>query len=165
VTTWTDGENGGWFRQMHEEAGFWGHFFAPYMEAVQSGRMSIRPTSIREFVADNPPTSTVTVQTGAWNVGSTSGYDFSQWAGSASQRRALEEIWRLRKVYGDLQAACAGERAEAIEQLLGRAREHLLRAETSCYLFWGEGWIPKVSEQTTVARQLLDQVRGEISGA
>ena len=27
----SDSENRGWFRQMHEPSGFWGHFFAPYM--------------------------------------------------------------------------------------------------------------------------------------
>lgn len=165
VTTWTDGENGGWFRQTHEEAGFWGHFFAPYMERVRSGHMPIRPISIGEFVAENPPADTVEVRTGAWNVGSTSGYDFSQWAGSASQRRAMEEIWRLRRTYEEINRAVSRGRAEAIEQKLRRARESILRAETSCYLFWGESWIPKLYEETAVAHQLLEEIRKEAGRA
>lgn len=158
VTTWTDGENGGWFRQTHEEAGFWGHFFAPYMERVRSGQMPIRPVSISEFTAENPPTGVVEVQTGAWNVGTTSGYDFSQWAGSSSQRKALEEIWGLSRTYHEIRRAFSGEGPETVEQPLSRARASILRAETSCYLFWGEAWIPRLYEETRVARRLLDEI-------
>lgn len=160
VTTWTDGENGGWFRQTHEEAGFWGHFFAPYMERVRSGQMPIRPISISEFVAENPPTSMVEIQTGAWNVGTTSGYDFSQWAGSPSQRKALEEIWEVSRTYHEIRRALLEGGPETGEQKLNRARELILRAETSCYLFWGEAWIPKLYKETRVARQLLDEIGG-----
>lgn len=156
VTTWTDGENGGWFRQTHEEAGFWGHFFSPYMEKVRAGQMSVRPISPSKFVAENPPHDRVEVQTGAWNVGSTSGYDFSQWAGSASQKKALEEIWQLSRSYQDLRKALARTRPPGQNENLGRAREQILKAETSCYLFWGDAWIPKLYEETRVARQLLN---------
>ena len=156
VTTWTDGENGGWFRQTDEAAGFWGHFFAPYMERVRSGQMPIRPTSIHEFVAANPPTGTVEVQTGAWNVGSTSGYDFSQWAGSGSQRKALEELWQVSRTYHEMRGNSA---SHAVEEELSQAGEEILRAETSCYLFWGESWIPKLYEHTNKARRLLEEIR------
>jgi alpha-amylase/alpha-mannosidase (GH57 family) len=154
VTTWSDGENGGWFRQIDEEAGFWGYFFAPYMERVRSGEMPIRPVSIEEFAAAAPPSGTVDVRTGAWNVGSTSGYDFSQWAGSSSQRNALEEVWSLRRAYGELARNYKNGHPEALD----RAKEAILRAETSCYLFWGDSWIPKLYEQTAAARRLLDEV-------
>jgi alpha-amylase/alpha-mannosidase (GH57 family) len=157
VTTWTDGENGGWFRQIDEQAGFWGHFFAPYMERVRAAQMAIRPTSISDFVKQNPPADRVDVQTGAWNVGSTSGYDFSQWAGSASQRKALEEIWDLRRSYQALVEASAGSLAKTSDAALRQAREYILRAETSCYLFWGDAWIPKLHEETRVARHLLSE--------
>ena len=45
-----------------------------------------------------------------------------------------------------------------VRSKLSRAREYTLRAETSCYLFWGDAWIPKLYEQTHVARQLLEEV-------
>jgi alpha-amylase/alpha-mannosidase (GH57 family) len=156
VTTWTDGENGGWFRQTHEEGGFWGHFFAPYMERVRAGQMAIRPTSIEEFAAANPPRDTAQVQTGAWNVGTTSGYDFSQWAGSSTQREALEEVWTLRRLFEEVAGALKDDgRKLKLEQ----AKEAILKAETSCYLFWGDAWIPKLHEQTNVARRILDEIR------
>lgn len=161
VTTWTDGENGGWFRQTHEEAGFWGHFFAPYMERVRSGQMSICPVSLDEFVAGNPPSGEAEVQTGAWNVGTTAGYDFSQWSGSSSQRAALEEIWQVSRMYHETRRTLSGEQLDAAQQKLVQAREKILMAETSCYLFWGEAWIPKLYEHTSPARQLLNEIRKE----
>jgi hypothetical protein len=135
VTTWTDGENGGWFRQMDGAAGFWGHFFAPYMERVRSNQMTARPISLSRFLAENPPQGKVEVQTGAWNVGSTSGYDFSQWAGWVSQRKALEAIWQLSRRYQECTRSFSAHREGITDPALRRARECILRAETSCYLF------------------------------
>lgn len=158
VTTWTDGENGGWFRQTHEEAGFWGHFFAPYMERVRAGEMAVYPVSVSEFVSENPPATVAEVRTGAWNVGSTSGYDFSQWAGSHSQRKALEEIWGLSRAYQEIKRSLSADLPEESLEKLNLARKYILRAETSCYLFWGEGWIPQIYEQTKVAREIMDEI-------
>ncbi len=129
LTTWSDGENGGWFRQMHEPSGFWGHFFAPYMEEVRRGDCPIIPIKISEFIEENPPSTYVDVQTGAWNVATTSGYDFSQWEGSETQREGIEELWATSREYHKL-----GRRIPEIE-------EHILRAETSCNLFWGDAWV------------------------
>lgn len=158
MTTWSDGENGGWFRQMDEGSGFWGHFFSPYMERVRSGQMTIRPTTLSEFVAGNPPASEVDVQTGAWNVGTTSGYDFSQWAGSDSQRKALEEIWRLSRAFHEMRRTFPGMQPEPVGRKLSIVREYILRAETSCYLFWGDSWIPKLYEQTRLAHRILGEI-------
>jgi len=158
VTTWTDGENGGWFRQIDEQAGFWGYFFAPYMEKVRAQQSPIRPITVSEFVTHQSPRSQVEVRTGAWNVGSTSGYDFSQWAGSSSQKKALEELYQLRRRHKDLGESLTGQRRPAAEDSLNRARELILKAETSCYLFWGDAWIPKLYEQTRLAHQVLDGI-------
>ena len=157
VTTWTDGENGGWFRQTHEQAGFWGHFFAPYMERVRANQMPLRPVSIEEFASGSASGALVDVRTGAWNVGTTSGYDFAQWDGSSSQRNAIEEIWTLRRLFGEVSGSHKGTRPEQLDQ----ARNAILQAETSCYLFWGDSWIPKLRQQTAVARRILDEIRSE----
>jgi len=161
VTTWTDGENGGWFRQIQEEGGFWGYFFAPYMERVRTGQMPVRPVSIEEFAASNPPRDVVDVRTGAWNVGTTSGYDFTQWAGSSSQREAIEEVWTVRRLYGEVTGSLRDGQPEALAGKLAEAKDAILRAETSCYLFWGDAWIPKLHEQTGVARRILDEIRSK----
>lgn len=154
VTTWSDGENGGWFRQTDENSGFFGHFFAPYMEHVRSGEFPIVPTSITDYLARHQPDTQAEVRTGAWNVGFTSGEDFSQWAGSDSQRQAVQRLQSLSERYHGL-AQRMGERSN---RELEQARALILEAETSCFLFWGDDWIPQLYERTDPAERLLDQV-------
>jgi len=158
VTTWTDGENGGWFRQIDEDAGFWGYFFAPYMEAVRAGESPIRPISVADFVARQPPRTQVDVRTGAWNIGSTSGADFSHWAGSGSQKKALEELFGLRRRQQQLSDRLTDQQRLAAADNLHQVQELILKAETSCYLFWGDAWIPKLYEHTRLAHQILDGI-------
>lgn len=155
VTTWSDGENGGWFRQMAEEAGFFGHFFAPFMERVRAGQTSIRPVLISDYLQEHPPEADARVQTGAWNVANTSGLDFFQWAGSPAQRGAIEELFRLSRRYRRL----AGAEVATPERVdLEDAHRLLLEGETSCYLFWGDAWVPRLYERTRRAGELLDRV-------
>jgi alpha-amylase/alpha-mannosidase (GH57 family) len=158
VTTWSDGENGMWFRQTEEETGYWGHFFAPYMDMVRSGQIAIRPAFLSEFIAENPPVNKVEVRTGAWNIGEKDGSDFSQWVGSGSQTRALEEIWQLSKTYHGLVQAFSKKADKEVRQKLEHARNYLLTAETSCYLYWGDAWIPKLHDVTEMVHGLLDEI-------
>lgn len=170
VTTWSDGENGGWFRQMHEGSGFFGHYLAPYMEHVRGGEYPVRPVSLSAYLAAQPPQAQAHVQTGAWNVGSTSGFDFSQWAGSPGQQRggaavnALSQRWwalaaRLRTDAAAKPATGAAAAStptpaatpaatridpETQRAAIAAARRQVLLAQTSCYLFWGDDWLPKL---------------------
>jgi glycosidase len=57
VTTWSDGENGGWFRQTHEPSGFFGHFFAPYMEQCRDGDYPITPVLLGDYLDRQRPTA------------------------------------------------------------------------------------------------------------
>ncbi len=157
VTTWSDGENGGWFRQLHEGSGFFGHFFAPYMEHVRSGEYPVRPVSISAYLEEHPASAHAHVQTGAWNVGSTSGYDFAQWAGSESQRRAVEAIRDLSRRYHEARSRTKRPSVKAREQL-AVVHKLLREAETSCFLFWGDSWIPHHYERTEPAHRLLDEL-------
>jgi alpha-amylase/alpha-mannosidase (GH57 family) len=167
-TTWSDGENGGWFRQMAEEAGFWGHFYAPYMEQVEAGSFPLRPTLISEYLAQHPAHRVAEVRTGAWNVGTTGGFDFSQWAGSPTQKAALEEVWQTSLHYHHLARKLEslrqqGKASEEAGVLLRSARESLLQAETSCYFFWGDSWTPKAREHVRRAEQALQRARELVS--
>lgn len=126
---------------------------------MRSGQISIRPTSVSEFVANNPPVDTVDIRTGAWNIGTKGGFNFSQWDGSSSQKRAVEEIWELSRAYHKLAQEYSNSRDARIKQKLDKARHYLLRAETSCYLYWGDAWIPKLYEETAMAHRLLDEIR------
>jgi alpha-amylase/alpha-mannosidase (GH57 family) len=161
VTTWSDGENGGWFRQMHEESGFFGHFFAPYMEAVRGGRAPIRPITISQYLRDYPPVEKTIVRTGAWNVGATSGFDFSQWAGTESQKQAVAKIcavsaryWRLKPQERKL--STHGREA------LHKARKLILEGETSCFLFWGDAWVPELYRRIELAERFLAEAEAEL---
>ncbi len=157
LTTWSDGENGGWFRQTHEPSGFFGCFFAPYMEQVRAGTYPITPVRLSDYLERFPPSAPALVQTGAWNVGSTSGRDLSQWAGSERQRSALAEVERLSARYWDLSRR-ASTRQMHTGDALARARRLILEAETSCFLFWGDSWIPHLQARTHEAAMVLDEL-------
>jgi len=158
LTTWSDGENGGWFRQMDEGSGFFGHFFAPFMEKVQKGETNIRPMRISDFLKKHPAKLKAHVQTGAWNVASTSGYDFSQWAGSGSQKKAIDELWKRSARYWELKARANSLSVNAASELK-QLRRVILDAETSCYLFWGDAWIPKLYDKLREADAILDRLK------
>jgi alpha-amylase/alpha-mannosidase (GH57 family) len=164
VTTWSDGENGGWFRQTHEESGFFGRFFTPYMERVGVGNYPVVPVTLSSYLKAHQPTARAQVQTGAWNVGSTSGADFSQWAGTESQRKAGAAIQELSRRYWGLRRR-SGLLDETGRALLERARTLILESETSCFLFWGEAWIPNLYERTVPAQRVLDRVEQILSAA
>jgi alpha-amylase/alpha-mannosidase (GH57 family) len=155
VTTWSDGENGGWFRNMDEGAGFFGHFFAPFMAQVRSGSTSVRPVLISRFIGRHGPAGEAHVQTGAWNVANTSGYDFAQWAGSEAQREAIAKIFEVSGRYWRLAETGV---PQAVRGDLERARQLILESETSCYLFWGDDWVPRLYERTDRVEELLNTV-------
>ena len=86
------------------------------------------------------------------------GYDFSQWEGSEHQKQAMRKVWDISRLYHDLTEHHIQRRKEHSEKttsLLKEAEESLLRAETSCYFFWGDAWLPKVYDHTEQARHLL----------
>jgi alpha-amylase/alpha-mannosidase (GH57 family) len=156
VTTWSDGENGGWFRQTDENSGFFGFFFAPYMEQIRLGQYPSQTVSLSTYIDQHAPQTQAKVQTGAWNVGSTSGYDFAQWAGSETQRQALAKVVEVSQRYHRLAQSPASNPARG--ELLAQARQVLLEAETSCYLFWGDSWIPQLYARTQQVENLLDRI-------
>jgi 4-alpha-glucanotransferase len=163
VTTWSDGENGGWFRQLHEASGFFGHFFAPFMEQVRRAEAGSIPVSLSSYLRDHPATASAQVQTGAWNVGSTSGVDFSQWAGSETQKDTVRVLHDLSQRYWGLQPQQGELGADGVEAL-DRARSLILEAETSCFLFWGDSWIPHLYERAELATRALDRASQGLQG-
>ncbi|MEA5469115.1 hypothetical protein [Spirulina sp. 06S082] len=161
VTTWSDGENGGWFRQMHEQSGFFGHFFTPFIEMIRNNSTSLRSLKLSDYLQEHPPEEEAFVQTGAWNVGNTSGFDLSQWAGSEAQKQAVETICRVSDRYWKI--VDSGNNLSATgQQFLIEAREWILEGETSCFLFWGDDWVPKLYDRTRPAEALLDRVESEL---
>lgn len=157
ITTWSDGENGGWFRQTHEPSGFFGHYFAPYMEQCRAGSCPITPVALGDYVVRVRPLAHARVQSGAWSVGSAAGDDLSRWVGSERQREALVEIQRLSARYWQL---CRGkpDGYRVDSEAMVRARHLILEAETSCFLFWGDAWLPHLYARTQGADTALTEV-------
>lgn len=164
VTTWTDGDNGGWFRTGDFEAGFWGHFLRPTLEKRRRGALSYRPAHIPEYLDRFPPTEEVEVHRGAWNTGDHWGGDFMQWTGSLLQKKGLDEIANASRYYRQVQKSFEAEKAalndpEEIRTLLLEGYDAILRAETSCHFYWGSAWVPKAFDGLERAYRLLDTAR------
>lgn len=92
VTTATNGENGGWFRNTTPGSNFWSSFYAGLMDKVRAGRSGgIRPTFISDYLERQGPHGWVTVRPGAWNTGT----GFVQWTGSPAKQQALTRVAAL----------------------------------------------------------------------
>ncbi len=153
VTTWSDGENSRWFREVDESKNFWGYFFKPYVKLTEQD-CGVTMTSISEFLKEHPPEDYVRVKTGAWKTFSNDGETFSQWIGHEAQREAMKEVWDASAKLRRLKALIGCADGEA-GRLIALAEEHLLRAETSCNFFWEAKWLPKVYRDLNVFNALL----------
>ncbi len=160
VTTATDGENGGWFRNVTEGSNFWSCFYRELMERAR-GEGAIKPTFIDAYLDKFGAHGEVIVREGAWNTGWHHGRGFTQWTGSQTQKDALA---RVAEISGLVNAA----RAKAIEteqhdpelwNALTEAQWHLLRGETSCNFYWGEDWVHRAHEDLDAAYAALQTAR------
>lgn len=162
VTTATDGDNGGWFRNPQPEANFWGLYQA-LMEQARAGG-PVQPTFIDDYLDRFGVQGEVTVGTGAWNTGWHHGHGFVQWTGSQTQRDALAQLTELSKAVHDARWR-AGERHvkdPEIHHQLEQAMWRLLRAETSCHFYWGEAWVPRALTEMQVAREHLERATARL---
>jgi alpha-amylase/alpha-mannosidase (GH57 family) len=161
VTTATDGENGGWFRNVTEGSNFWTCFYRELLDKAR-GEGAIHPTFIGDYLDKFGTHGEVTVKPGAWNTGWHHGRDFLQWTGSQAQRDALG---RVREVSAAVNAAHGKairreEHDPAVWNALTEARWHLLRAETSCNFYWGEHWVHRAHSDLDAAWNALGRAKG-----
>lgn len=148
VTTATDGDNGGWFRNVSPKANFWTYFYRQALEEIRAGHSVMRPIFISDYLERFGAQGRVTVRRGAWNTDRHHGWDFHQWQGSQAQRDAMARIHGLSRKFHRLAGAAAavpGSSPELI-RVLHEAHWRLLRAETSCNLYWGEAWVYKTHQ-------------------
>jgi 4-alpha-glucanotransferase len=162
VTTCTDGENGGWFRNVSDKGNFWGVLYRPLLERVQREETEIRPIFIDDYLDRFGADGQVHVRTGAWNTGWHHGIGFQQWTGSAAQKEALSRIAVTsdavhgvrRRMVGD------GESNPELWNRLEQAQWRLLRSQTSCNFFWGEDMVNRCHRDLDGAWHWLQQVAG-----
>jgi hypothetical protein len=145
VTTCTDGDNGGWFRNTSSQGNFWGVMYQPLLETVRRGETEIRPVFINEYLDRHGVHGEVRVRAAAWNTGWHSGIGFTQWTGSSIQQDALRRVADTSRALHEAFRHAGPPNAENAEthRRLGEAQWRLLRAETSCNFFWGEAWVER----------------------
>ena len=147
VATATDGDNGGWFRNVNPQANFWTYFYRTMLDEIRAGNSPIRPTFINEYLDRFGAHGRVTVRRGAWSTDEHHGWNFHQWMGSETQRSAMGRVHELSGRYHGLADAAKARGGDGeIARVLGQAHWHLLRAETSCNFYWGEAWIYKAHD-------------------
>jgi alpha-amylase/alpha-mannosidase (GH57 family) len=165
VTTCTDGENGGWFRNVTEGANFWSAFYRPLLERARGGDAGVTPAFISDYLNLHGAHGEVRVRTGAWNTGWHNGLGFVQWTGSEIQRQGLEALQQLSDEIHEAHAHAGGHALSDTE--IGRDFEealwHLLRAETSCNFYWGEAWVPRAEADMAIARAALQRALGRLT--
>jgi hypothetical protein len=165
VTTATDGDNGGWFRNTSTRDNFWGHFYHELLERVRAHQSGgIRATFIDDYLDAYGAHGEVSVRTGAWNTGWHHGTGFVQWTGSWAQREALGRVARVSQAVHAAWSAAVGSNAADQQRLLEEARWHVLRAETSCNFFWGEAWVQRCHDDLDTASWLLGAAQRRASG-
>lgn len=156
ITSWSDGENGGWFRNSYEKANFWGWFYEPMLEWQRSGTLELTQISINEYLDKFGAHGEVFVHTGAWNTEDHDGRGFVQWTGSLLQKRGLEDIKRVSELYHKCRWGHAqkGNHQEG-HDILDQAYWHILRAETSCNFYWGSKWVNRAYDDLEIAERLI----------
>jgi hypothetical protein len=144
VATATDGDNGGWFRNVNPLANFWNFFYQNALDEVRAGKSPLRPTLIDAYLDRFGAHGRVQVRRGAWNTDTHHGWDFHQWQGGQAQRDALARIYQLSESYHRLSDRAVQRGDAELARILDEAHWHLLRSQTSCNLYWGDAWVWKV---------------------
>ena len=160
VTTCTDGDNGGWFRNPTEGSNFWTGFYTELLDAARDRKEAVQPTYIHDHINRYGVFGEVTVNTGAWNTGWHNGIDFIQWTGSQNQKDALSKLKEASQAIHEARrnAEQMGANAE-LDSILEEALWRLLRAETSCNFYWGEAWVDRCYRDLDAAMAALESSR------
>ena len=157
VTTCSDGDNGGWFRNTSPKGNFWEYFYKGYLDKVRANECNIRPAFISAYIDRYGVAGEVTVQTGAWNTGWHHGEGFLQWTGSQAQKDALERVTAVSRQLHIVKKFIADRRLDGeVRRLCDEAYWRLLRAQTSCNFYWGEAWVDRCHADLNAAAELLN---------
>jgi hypothetical protein len=158
VTTCSDGENGGWFRNTSSKGNFWGVMYQPLLEMARRGQTEVRPIFIEQYLKEHGAHGEVRIRSAAWNTGWHSGLGFTQWTGSQAQKDALHRVAQTSQVLHQ-KFQQIGHGNTRAHDLLKDAQWRLLRAETSCNFFWGEAWLNRCHADLEEAWARMNQVQ------
>jgi hypothetical protein len=163
VTTCTDGENGGWFRNVDSKGNFWGVFYQPFLELVKRNETEVRPTFIDDYLNLHGAHGSVTIREGAWNTGWHHGTGFLQWTGSQAQKDALQRVAEISHSLHQVRNRVEGTASPQLRYELDEAYWRLLRAETSCNFFWGEAWVQRCHQDLDDSLSFLGRAQSLLS--
>ncbi len=165
VLTGTDGDNGGWFRNTNPKGNFWQVFYRELLDCVRRGETEIEPIFIHDYLDRYGAHGEVMVKTGAWNTGWHHGLGFLQWTGSEAQRAGLKRIHEVSAAFHKLRQAAdrMPSRPPELDYNLHEAHWRLLRAQTSCNVYWGEAWVPRLHADLDEASFYLRAAEESIS--
>ena len=160
VATATDGDNGGWFRNPKYEANYWG-MYRGLLDGVRENAHPIRPIFIDDYLDRYGAHGEVVVHTGAWNTGWHHGHGFVQWTGSQAQKDVLSRMAQISSAVHNLRmlAEELPYRDWELDRVIEESLWHLLRAETSCHIFWGEAWVDRAHRDMDISQSCLDHAR------
>ncbi|MGB1128189.1 MAG: glycoside hydrolase family 57 [Opitutales bacterium] len=168
VTTCSDGDNGGWFRNHNNLANFWYVFYQALLDKVRAQETRVKPTFIHDYLDGHAAHGRVKVHTGAWNTEDHYGDDFIQWTGTPEQKAAHARIQAVSAAFHAMQGKVDdlpdGRLATEAERHISDAHWRLLRAETSCNFYWAEAWVPKVHDDLKACEDHLDEAECVIAG-
>jgi len=158
VTTCTDGDNGGWFRNASSKGNFWGAMYQPLLERVRRNETEVRPAFIDDYLNEHGAHGEVRVRTAAWNTGWHSGIGFTQWTGSQAQQDALQRVAETSQALHERldRVGPSSEQNAETRRRLSEAHWRLLRAETSCNFFWGEAWLARCHKDLDDAWSIIN---------
>jgi hypothetical protein len=160
VTTCTDGDNGGWFRNTNPKGNFWYVFYRQFMEEIRNNHTVVRPTYIHDYLNQHGAKGYVKVKTGAWNTGWHHGIGFIQWTGSQMQKDAFARVKQTSEAFHELERQASDTvKTPHLLYKLEEARWHLLRAETSCNFYWGEEWVDRCHRDLDMTWLNIDETR------
>jgi hypothetical protein len=163
VTTCTDGDNGGWFRNVSYKGNFWGVFYQPLLDLVRRKQTEVVPIFIDDYLNQHGVHGHVKVRDGAWNTGWHHGTGFAQWTGSQAQKDSLQRVGETSRMLHELRRrAAALPDGRKVQHDLDEAHWRVLRSETSCNFFWGEAWVQRCHTDLDEAWGFLNRAKTEI---
>ncbi len=158
VTTCTDGDNGGWFRNTTENSNYWDCFYEKLLQNSSNGNVEVEPIFIKDYLKDNEPFGEVRIDTAAWNTGWHHGKGFLQWTGSQVQKEALTRLEQASAMFHDRANSIRDSLVGDEVHLLAEAHFYMLKAQTSCHFFWGESWVHYCHEDIDRMEALLSKL-------
>ncbi|NJN67441.1 MAG: glycoside hydrolase family 57 [Chloroflexaceae bacterium] len=161
VTTCTDGDNGGWFRNTTPKGNFWHVFYEDFLGQVRREETAGRPILISEYLDRFGAHGRVKVNTGAWNTGWHHGVGFVQWTGSQKQKDAFQRVQETSEAFHATRQELGDQPLNDLRRRyqMEEAHWHLLRAETSCNFYWGEDWVDRCHRDLDITWLNLNEAK------